>query len=441
MRALTADTIAALSSASGSSRTAIIRVSGPEAIDLVGSFCPGVEMGAAPGFHAVPALLDLPGAGRVQCEIYIFRTPASYTTEDVAEIHLPGSPLLVEKVLLALAGKGARPAAPGEFTRRAFLGGRIDLAQAEAVSSVINARSTAQLAAAARMLKGSFSKKLAPACEQLKHLLSLVEASIDFGDQDIELVSEGEIHSQLRQVSKLLNSLGTPQREARRDLLRVLICGAANVGKSSLFNRLLANERALTSSTPGTTRDVVSATLDLQGTQVLLLDSAGRKEVHGEVEALARSALDDSLKCVDIALLVIESYKTPTQVELDFFESLMCAKLLIANKCDLGLSDNLPECIKVSCLTGVGIAPLKKALVRAAMRKVGWHGAALALSVRQRDALKRARAALERAQASRGDELLAEDLRFGLNALGEITGETLTEEILERIFEQFCIGK
>lgn len=451
------ETIAALSSASGSSELAIIRISGPRAVEILGSLSPGANLEQAPGFRASQAVLELPAGISVPCEIYIFRAPHSYTTEDVAEIHMPGSPLFVEKVLLALAAAGARPAGPGEFTRRAYLGGRIDLAQAEAVSDIVNARGAGELAAAQRVLKGSLSEMLSAAAGQLKDLLALMEASIDFGDQDIEPFPADAVSTRVRGVLERLQSAARAAPEPGRDVPRVLICGAANVGKSSLFNRLLERERAIISPDPGTTRDLVSAALKLGDTNVLLLDSAGRREPEGEIEELAFSALEESLAQADIAIFVVEAHRPPSDSEIEFYGRITCPRLLVANKCDLATGPGPETCgldwdgqassLKphaCSCLTGQGIEDVRRALTDMVFGEVERVPDALALSVRQRDALSRARAALERAlcaQAMSGEELIAEDLREALCALGEITGETPAQEILDRVFDRFCIGK
>lgn len=435
------DTIAALSSASGASAVGIIRVSGPQAISIVSSMCTEAQLGESEGFCALPATLELPGAGRVSFDLYVFRAPNSYTTEDVAELHLPGSAVLAEKVLLALAGMGARIAAPGEFTRRAYLGGRIDLIQAEAVSLVISARSSAELAAAERTLEGSLSRGLSVAETRLGDVLAKLEASIDFSDQDIEIVTPEETVREIREAAGIIEAFAQPEPPPARDRLKILLCGRTNVGKSSLFNRLISKERVITSALPGTTRDLVGAVMEIEGTELLLLDSAGQKEADDEVEKLALHAMQSCVKKADAVVLVIEAGKPPMDAELEFFEGIEAPKLLVANKSDLGISLTLPECHVTSCVTGEGVERFKKRLRRLALEEMGRFPDALALSVRQRDALSRSLEALARALAAGGEELIAEDLREAVGAIGEITGETATEEILDRIFEQFCIGK
>jgi len=436
-----ADTIAALSSAAGASCAAIVRVSGLRAFEIVGSLCESGLRESATGFHAEAAFLDIPGAGRVSCDIYIFCAPNSYTTEDVAEIHLPGSPLLVEKVLLELAGRGARPAQPGEFTRRAYLGGRIDLAEAEAVSSVISAGSRAELAAAARALTGALSQMTDAVSARMKDALALIEAGIDFSDQDTGTDSSEEVSGLLQEAAALLDAGARREAPAVRDIPRVVICGVANVGKSTLFNRLVGRERVLTSPQSGTTRDVVSAETELAGAKILLLDSAGQRTPDGEVEELALSAMEESISTADLAVFVMEAHHPPSESEMEFCNRIECGRILVANKSDLGISAGIPECLRVSCITGEGLPSLRAELARLLCTGTRRYPGALALSVRQRDALSRARDGLERALEQSGEELLAADLREVIGALGEITGGALGEEVLDRIFSQFCIGK
>jgi tRNA modification GTPase len=436
-----ADTIAALSSATGSSCAAIVRISGPEALRIAGSLCQGGVAKRVAGFRAEGAFIEIPGAGRVSCDVYVFRAPNSYTTEDVAEIHLPGSPLLVEKLLLELAARGARPAQPGEFTRRAYVGGRVDLAEAEAVSSVINAGSQAELAAATQVLAGALSELIGTISTRMKDALALVEAGIDFSDQDTGAGCPEEVSRLLQESAALLETGAGKQATATRDMLRIVICGAANVGKSTLFNRLVGRERVLTSPQPGTTRDVVSAETELGGTKLLLLDSAGHRTPDGEVETLALSAMEESVSTADLAVFVMEAHHPPSEREMEFCNGIECRRILVANKSDLGISTSIPECLRISCVTGEGLSALRAELARLVCTGTGRYPGALALSVRQRDALSRAREGLECALEQSEEELLAADLREAIGALGEITGGALGEELLDRIFSQFCIGK
>jgi len=435
------ETIAALSSASGDSAIAIVRLSGPEAIRIAASLCPQSALESMTGFNAADAVLDIPGVGSVPVRAYIFKSPRSYTTEDVAELHLPGSPLLVEKTLLALADKGARLAEPGEFTRRAYLGGRIDLVQAEAVSAVIDARNTAELKSAGRVLAGLLSRKLSSISDELKDLLALAEASMDFSDHDIEPISSGEMKRRIGATHDLLRDCAGFGEEVSHGAMKVLICGMPNVGKSSLFNKLLGTERVIVSGVPGTTRDVISASARFEDVEVLLLDAAGKKSPDGEVERFAMSALDDTLSDADAVIFLIEANGKPGNEEVIFFESIGSGKLLVANKCDLGVSDELPECHKISCRTGEGIPELVKLIEKLLLNEVERYPDEMMLTVRQRNAVRRACEALERAGATDALELVAQDMREAMGALGEISGEFVAGDILDRIFSRFCIGK
>jgi tRNA modification GTPase len=438
---LETDTVAALSSASGSSRTAIVRVSGPQAVEIVGSFCSETAAGSVPGFHLSPVLLHLPEVGAFRCELLVFRAPASYTTEDVAEIHLHGSPILGEKLLLALCATGARPARPGEFTRRAYLGGRIDLAQAEAVCAVINSRSAAELRGASRALTGELSRLLAAAADELGDLLALLEASIDFSDQDVETAGPGEVENRIRSALSLLDSLKRNECSRRSDMPRMLICGAANVGKSSLFNLLVGRERVLTSPVAGTTRDIVAAELELAGSRILLLDSAGQADATGTIETLAAGAFRDCLETADAAIFVTEAHRPLAQRELELFKRIECRKLLVANKSDMGIAPEHSGVLCISCLRNEGLEKLRSALAHMIFSGVERYPDALVFSVRQQDAIARSVSALERARNAVEAELVAQDVREALDAIGEITGEVLSEEVLDRIFDRFCIGK
>ena len=412
------DTIVALSSPPGAGLRAVVRLSGPRAI----------EIGAS-----------RPGA-------VAFRAPRSYTREDVVEIHLPGSPPLVDLLVRSLVEAGARPARPGEFTLRAFLNGRLDLAQAEAVERIISSEGEEECRAALDQLEGAFSRRLRGIESALLDLGADAEAAIDFTDQDIEILPGEEARRRAGALLEDLRALRGETAAARVADARpaAVLLGPPNAGKSSLFNALTGSE-ALVTEAAGTTRDVLAAELDV-GVRVKLLDTAGLQPAAGvDGEAVRRAR--EAARRADVVLFVADA--TDWEAALPLAPRGRPA-ILVVNKCDLvpgaevGRRFHIREVVCTSARTGEGLADLRAALARMIGGEGDGAGARFRVDMRQRALLREAEAALERAAGTApglGMEFVALDLRAALDALGGITGRDVGEDLLDRIFSRFCLGK
>lgn len=394
------------------------------------------------------------------CLLYVMRAPNSYTREDVAELHTVGSPPLLEMLLEGLlsrakkSGRSLRLAEPGEFTKRAFLNGRIDLSQVEAVLNLIRSTSDAELRLAARQLGGETSLLLKEIQERLAALLCHLELSLDFSDQDIEPLPPEALRSNLETIFKELSRYQKRNGGSiKRGGIRAVFYGPTNVGKSSLFNALLGGPRAITSPHPGTTMDTLETELTLGGVTFCLVDTAGVQQTSG-LEALAVTRSQRAMETSDLALLVLDG-SNPLNEALDFYPypEMNQPAILIINKSDLPQRfspQNLPPLwqhlpvIYTSALTGTGLENLREEMVEKVLNgKV--DGTPSPLNSRQRLLLGEALEAMERAlecmRQLAPQEIVALELREALNALGEISGTITSEDILERIFSHFCIGK
>ncbi|MBI5365565.1 MAG: 50S ribosome-binding GTPase [Planctomycetes bacterium] len=453
------DTIVALSSPPGAGTRAVLRLSGPAAVACASAVL--APPGCSPERGARPARLALPGFP-LALEVWTFPAPRSYTREEVVELHLPGAAPLVAACLEALYAAGARPAEPGEFTRRAFLNGRLDLAQAESVMAVLTARSREELRLAARRLEGGFSRALGALAERLLDVRVRIEAEIDFSDQDLPAADLDRLRAEVEGIGTDLAACSG--REARAECFRVLptvaLVGAPNAGKSSLFNRLAAaGARALVHHEPGTTRDVVEGEAEAEGVRYRLLDTAGLRGAAGELEqramALARQAGADA----DLVLLVLDGAR-PLGVEE---QALLAAgagtesgpagdgaRLVVENKSDVPAAARRPLGLRVSAATGDGLAELRVRVAERLRAGTDRGSAAWLVNVRQAAALARAGEALTRAEAALAGagavaapalDLAAADLVAAHDAIGEILGRVTPEDLLGAIFGRFCIGK
>ena len=392
-----------------------------------------------------------------QVLVAFFQAPRSYTAEDVVEISCHGSPVVLRHAVERALGAGARLAEPGEFTLRAFLNGRIDLPRAEAVRDLIEATTLYQARVAAQQAGGSVSRRIAPLKEQLLELIALLEAGIDFAEDDVSVATAGEILRRLEPVLEGVRQLAASFQYGGlvRAGLTLAIVGRPNVGKSSLFNRLLEQDRAIVASLPGTTRDVVSETASIGGIPVKLYDTAGIREGAELVESLGIERSFQAMADSDLTLVVVDISQP-----LDDEDRALIARaegqgrsLVVGNKCDLSATRGSradegvrPTLTRVSALTGEGIAQLREAILEALAPKGAFEQeTGFITSLRHEQLLRESAGYLEKAGAAAESgiphEMLLLDLYSALRPIDAITGATSADDILNRIFSTFCIGK
>jgi len=451
------ETIVAISTPAGLGGRGIVRLSGAEALDIAERvFDPsdGLRLRGGATYTANAGQLDL--RAPLPAWAYVMRAPHSYTREDVVEIHTAGSAPILQEIVDAFIRAGARYARPGEFTRRAFLHGRLDLSQAEAVLQIIRSRTDADLRTGMNLLSGALSQNTRRILRQLTETCAHVEACIDFSDQDIDPMDEPAVRAAIRgaieDLSRLCDSTGNGMLPPCE--ISAVLHGRPNVGKSSLMNALVKQERALVSTRPGTTRDVVTHQFSESGVRFQLLDTAGLAKPDGSLSRQAIEKAQQAAAQAHLILLVFDAVQGLTAQDECLFAPLASKQaLLVANKVDLlpdrrvcrdsGRLNSLPM-VLTSALTGEGIPALRAQMAQVVLDgNVDRSSNAVALNARHRRALADARRALRRAlQNARGQlELIAADLREAMDSLGEITGVVTTEDVLDRIFSAFCVGK
>ena len=455
------DTIAAVSTPPGRGGIGIVRLSGPQATAIAEQL---VRL-RHPLDHARARLADVlddatvpgeDGARIDEAVVTFFAGPNSYTAEDLVEIAAHGSPVVLELLLRRALDLGARLAEPGEFTQRAFLSGRMDLTQAEAVRDLIEAQTLTQVRQAASQMGGALSRRVAPVKQSLVELIALLEAGIDFAEDDVEVTAGSQIARRIKEVSGPLCGLEASFARGRivHDGLTLAIVGRPNAGKSSLFNRLVERDRAIVTATPGTTRDLVAERISLDGIPLELVDTAGLRETAEEVEQLGIARSREALADAALVLVVLDATQTLNEEERRLLSAIEERPALIAiNKCDLeggdadgaldGATSKTPA-LRTSALTGEGINMLRERILALATGGAASEPGMLT-SMRHHRAVATALEGLDAAgNANAGGiphEMILIDLYRSLWALDSLTGQTTPDDVLNIIFSTFCIGK
>ena len=456
------ETIAAIATPPGIGGVGLIRVSGPTAEEIARRLFRPLPPGNFLSHHLYHGRIIAPTTGAILDEVLVafLKGPHSYTGEDTLEISCHGGPLILRTVLEAVFQTGARPAERGEFTQRAFLNNRLDLAQAEAVLDIITAKTRPGLALAIDCLSGKLSEPIEAIRSEVIDLLAGVEAAIDFSEDDGVEETSDEALRRIRKLIDKIAALAATHRQGRiyREGIGVVIAGRPNVGKSSLLNRILGEKRAIVTPIPGTTRDFIEETVDIGGIPVRLTDTAGLRLPENAIEKEGIDLVWERLKTADAVLVLLDGSADLTADDRELLVKMISKPMLpVLNKSDLPqrldekslrglLPEGTPPAIRISAKYGDGLDRLTAALRDLVLATPAEESPeAMIVHLHQKTALKKAAAGLARARegllVALPPELVALELREALNALGEITGKTTPEEVLDRIFANFCIGK
>jgi tRNA modification GTPase len=430
----------------------VVRLAGPEARAVAMPLLRGItELRAQ---HALYAELIDPESGERLDEVVVtyFAKPHSYTTDDVVEISCHGSPVLLGRVVELSLAKGVRMADPGEFTMRAFLNGRIDLTQAEAVRDLIESQTLYQARVAAQQLGGSVSRRIQPIKQQLVNLIAVLEAGIDFAEDDVSVLPAKDALARIADIRAPLGKLheGFAFGKVVHEGLTLAIVGRPNVGKSSLFNRLVERDRAIVTAIPGTTRDLVTETVSLGGIPVHLVDTAGIRESRDEAESIGIQKSREAMADADLVLVVVDAQDAEHELDQELLEAAAeRSAILVENKIDLGRATaanghKIPV-VHTSATTGEGIAELREQILRMVSGESGREESGFLTNLRQHqlvsDSLKALDSAASAIELKIPHEMVLMDLYNALRPLDDITGATTADDILNLIFSTFCIGK
>ena len=458
--ALHSDTIAAISTPPGPGAIGILRLSGPRAAEIAGAcFRPlggGSLTDRAPRTLVYGDLLDREGAAIDQVLATYTRGPASYTGEDTAELQCHGAPMVLALGLEALFARGARQARAGEFTRRAFLNGRLDLTQAEAVGDLLEAGSREEARNAAGQLSGALSRRIGTVYSALVDVMAHFHAVLDYPDEDIDPFTQEGLSAALAAQEEALERLIATYRRGRqlKRGVRCALVGRPNAGKSSLLNALAGYDRAIVTEIPGTTRDTVEETVELDGVPLRLIDTAGLRESDDPVERLGVARSRAAMEEAELILVLWDSSRPVTEEDGRLLERAMALAptILVWTKEDLSSAPvpflrlaSPPPAVEVSAKTGAGLDGLSRAVAELFPRETGAAYGQLLTNERQVQAASRALEAVGRARAAleagMTPDALLTDVEEALEALGELTGQSVREDVTDRIFSKFCVGK
>lgn len=453
------ETIAAISTPPGAGGIGIIRMSGERSLNILKLlFTPKDSTCSYRSHQLYYGHIHHPENGKILDEVMavIMKGPHSYTREDVVEIHCHGSFLILQNILDIIVANGAGLAAPGEFTKRAFLNGRIDLTRAEAVIDILSAKTRKGVDLAQEQLSGGFYRLIEPIQKSITAMRAVVEVAIDFPDEDIDIVDAEKMISELEvdvisPMEKLLGNVS--QGRLYREGISLVIAGRPNVGKSSLLNTILQEERALVTEIPGTTRDSIEEIIDIHGVPVRIIDTAGIRTNPGEVEELGIIRAKDLINKADLVLFLLDGSLPVTDEDRSLYVAVSHKPVIaVINKIDLGCRNEIgslgivSDPVEISAKNQQGIESLREAIFnKITSGREQWEEDACSPNLRHQMALKKALAAAERAQETlktgMTNDLIAVDLQECLDCMGDIVGETTTDDILDVVFEQFCLGK
>jgi tRNA modification GTPase len=444
------DTIVAIATPPGRGGIGVVRIAGPQAREIAKPML-RIKHDLEPARAIFGELVEPTGNSTRIDEVVVtyFAKPHSYTTDDIVEIAAHGSPVVLRHIVELCIAAGARLAEPGEFTMRAFLNGRIDLAQAEAVRDLIDSQTLYQAKVAAQQLEGALSRRLQPVKQKLVELIAVLEAGIDFAEDDVSVLPNPAILERIAAVREPLEQLAATFAYGKivHQGLTLAIVGRPNVGKSSLFNRLVERERAIVTATPGTTRDLVSETVAIGGIPIQLVDTAGIRQALDEAESIGIRKSMEALADADLVLVVLDASQPGTAEDKELLHHAEGRpNIVVGNKCDLGAPAGQSSMVRASALTGEGIPELRAEILRQIGGEAGAQAeAGFLTNVRHQGLVQDSLAALEAAAGAVGakipHEMLLLDLYNALRPLDAITGATTTDDILNLIFSTFCIGK
>ncbi|GAB6099663.1 tRNA uridine-5-carboxymethylaminomethyl(34) synthesis GTPase MnmE [Halanaerocella petrolearia] len=459
-----ADTIAAISTAISEGGIGIVRISGPEAIEIADAVFKSIKgdksLTEVDSYTAHYGHIIDPKTEGIVDEVIslVMKAPKTYTTEDIVEIDCHGGPVILKKILDLVLRQGARLADPGEFTKRAFLNGRVDLAQAEAVIDLIRSKTEANMEVALQQLEGGLSDKVNDIRQDLVALLAHLEATIDFPEDEIEDFESDELESRINgAIDKVDQLLQTSERgKILKEGIAATIVGRPNVGKSSLLNALVREKRAIVTEVPGTTRDVIEEVINIDGIPVRIIDTAGIREAEDQVERIGIEKSEEFLEKADLVLLVLDISRGISQEDRNLIAAIEDRDaVVIANKLDLDSGFDLEELeelvpnkpiVKTAAIDNQGIDKLEEVISDLVLAgEVQAEDQTLITNMRHKNALKRAKTGLldvkETFEQGLPNDFLTIDLRGALEAIGEITGDTIGEDIIDQIFADFCLGK